>query len=487
MKREELKISAKLLKNNLYEDILSKEISEEFRNYIIKEEAFTYKSRIELITSAIGITSFLVFLVILVAIDLNNIGVYAVILVIILILSFLVHTILPVILNHVILHERIKVLLIDEKELIKIRVDYPEIYDIVENIYDEILEETMPRNFFISILVNVFLEIILEEDGEILKDKIKHRLLILANKNFVVETLNLSEFVSNKSLLDIFNKTIEGIKIGLDGLLVKERNELKYVKNQCTQLHDSILDTEMIIDSLIKVQKDSTLEKRLISDAENLKKQLKDKPLTKYNLKIAKSPKGLNKERTLSTISILDNQIVEIRTKVGTYFALISHLEKEVEKEVRKLELLTDKELEVKIDVLKSTLQMLGKEKNSIPKDEFEAIKSDYYSQLIRTEQALDKRKGVKLKVICPHCQQKNSSISKNCKSCNNILPYCIVCLNSLGIGEKISICPHCNSVAHANHFEKWLENSETCPYCKKIITRKLEIIAMDKISKISS
>ena len=485
--REELQASIKLISNNLYEDVLSAEISNEFREFIIKEEKNKLKEKVENIIAFLTFSSIIVFFIFGFVTAWEYVGYAILAWGIFCGLGLLCYYGIPTLGLRYILHERIKDLILKDKELEKIHTKYPEIFDLVENNYNEIVEETFYENFLVTLMTNIFVEIILENESELLQDKIKHKLLIITKKNFVMEALNLTEFIVNETLLTSINRIIEEVKIALIDYL-DNPSDLKYITNQFNQFFESIEDLDAIISSLIKVQKDKPLEKRLSSDAQSLKEQIESKPLPKSQIKIDRAPKGLTKERTLSTISVLDNEIIEIRTKAGTYFALVNQLKKEGEREVRKLELLTDKELEVKIEVIKSTLEVLEKERSSLTKKEFDEIKDSYYSELIRAEQVLNKRKeSSSSKIICPFCQTKNSPISKKCKSCKNDLPYCIVCLNSIGVGEEISICPSCSSVAHSEHFEQWLENSETCPYCKHNIKKKLEKIKMESASKISS
>ena len=485
--RNELQAGIKLIRNNLYEDILSEEISNDFREFVIKEEKINLKEQVEAI---IAFTTFGVFIVFFVYGFASGWAyvIYALLaLTIFSVLGIGCYYTIPVLGMRYILHEKIKDLILKDKDLEKIHTEYPEIFDLVENNYNEVVDETFFENFLVTLMTNVFTEIILENESELVQDKIKHKLLLITKKNFVMEALNLSEFIVNETLLTSINKIIEGIKITLVDYL-NNPSDLKYIINQFNQFYESIEDLDAIITNLIKVQKDKPLEKRLSSDAKSLKEQIGSKPLPKSQIKIDRTPKGLTKESALSTISILDNEIIEIRTKAGTYFALVNQLKKEGEREVRKLELLTDKELEVKIEVVKSTLEVLDKEKESLTKKEFDSIKDSYYSELIRAEQVLNKRKELSSnKIVCPFCQTKNSPISKKCKSCKNDLPYCIVCLNSVGVGEEISICPSCSSVAHSEHFEKWLENSESCPYCKRTIKKELEKIKMESATKISS
>jgi hypothetical protein len=147
----------------------------------------------------------------------------------------------------------------------------------------------------------------------------------------------------------------------------------------------------------------------------------------------------------------------------------------------------TDKELELKLEVLNNTLEMLEQEKDNLSEEEYKKIKKDNQSQLIATKKVLDKRRGISKQIICPYCQKSCSPIVKTCNFCKNTLPYCIVCLNSIGVGDEVSICPHCHSYAHAVHIKEWLEESKTCPYCKRKIRRQLDERPLETISKSES
>jgi len=57
------------------------------------------------------------------------------------------------------------------------------------------------------------------------------------------------------------------------------------------------------------------------------------------------------------------------------------------------------------------------------------------------------------------------------CRTCQELLFTCSVCLLNIDQGTPILLCPHCNSPAHPDHLREWLKIKNTCPYCKHKIT----------------
>ncbi|MHA1309212.1 MAG: RING finger domain-containing protein, partial [Candidatus Heimdallarchaeota archaeon] len=81
----------------------------------------------------------------------------------------------------------------------------------------------------------------------------------------------------------------------------------------------------------------------------------------------------------------------------------------------------------------------------------------------------------------------KNPSVLRKCKKCGEELPYCIICLNSIGKGLEINVCPHCGSFAHKDHFATWLEKTNICPYCKKKIKKELKTTVLESLTKVEN
>ena len=162
----------------------------------------------------------------------------------------------------------------------------------------------------------------------------------------------------------------------------------------------------------------------------------------------------------------------------------MSHFTREEDQKRREIELLTDRELEVKIEVLESTLEELERSKDQLCPEELQSLKESYLAQQFTAQETLAKRKGDSKRIICPHCSSKTSAITKKCSHCGKDLPYCIVCLHSLGKGTNVRMCPHCKSLAHSQHFEDWLAKSSFCPYCKQKIEGKLEIALLETVKE---
>ena len=72
----------------------------------------------------------------------------------------------------------------------------------------------------------------------------------------------------------------------------------------------------------------------------------------------------------------------------------------------------------------------------------------------------------------CPSCDyelKKNEIDAKECPNCKKLLTKCYIC-NTFIHNERILECGFCQTKGHEEHFRKWLEYSDTCPYCSKKI-----------------
>jgi len=73
----------------------------------------------------------------------------------------------------------------------------------------------------------------------------------------------------------------------------------------------------------------------------------------------------------------------------------------------------------------------------------------------------------------CPFCNyvlKKDELNANQCPSCKTTLIKCYIC-NSFIKDEEILECGFCHIKGHEEHFRKWLEYSDTCPYCSKKIS----------------
>ncbi|NHJ40590.1 MAG: hypothetical protein FK731_11205 [Asgard group archaeon] len=373
-----------------------------------------------------------------------------------------------------------------QKQLKKLEKKNPKIYKIIENSID-LANQDGTRDSYLALLYSDFLtELSIEDENPIFKENIKRVVYSIGLGVFVIESLDLETFATNEVYFDLLSKVLNGFKI-----ILKEQkfddNELELFTEGFDKIEKSIIDMEVIISKIREVKQDKALAKKLDSQTVILQKLVEKEPISKTQIKEIKSPSGLKKDQTLSTISAIDDGIIEIRTRAGNYYVSRKYFDHAILQDRRMFELLTDKELEIKIEVLNSTLKMLEQEKDRLKEKEYEEIRSKYLSELFASKQLLVKRKGKIKHIICPKCKSKNSSIQRKCKKCGSDLPYCIVCLNTLGKGDEISICPHCSNVAHANHFKDWLKKTATCPLCKKKIKKELVVTILESMAKIKT
>jgi hypothetical protein len=347
-------------------------------------------------------------------------------------------------------------------------------------------QDGIGRTFLPIIYSEVLSELLITEENPILKENVKRVVYSISLGNFIIESLDLETIVANEIYFEMLSSVLSSFKLILNRQKIDD-DEFQYFHDEFKAIKDSILEMELIIEKIREITLDKSLAKKLSTQTTKLRKLIEKEPLSRTKIKEIKSPSGMKKNQTLSTISAIDEEIIEIRTRAGNYYVSRKYFDHEILQERRMFELLTDKELEIKINVLNSTLKMLEQEKKGLTEKEFEEIKSNYLSELFASEQLLAKRKGMVKNIICPNCKAKNSSIKRKCRKCEQDLPFCIVCLNSLGKGDEISICPHCSNMAHTDHFKSWLEKTATCPYCKKKIKKELDVTILESVTKVKA
>ncbi len=364
--------------------------------------------------------------------------------------------------------------------------EFPDIYDLVENSFEIANQDGSADNFIAMLYTGYLSEMLIENDNLIMKENIKRVAFSIAHGTFILESLDLETLTDNELYLTSLFDVLDALEYIIENQTIDE-NELNFFKIKFPEIKKSISNMKLIIHKIKQLKDDKTLAKSLDKQTQKLRKIVEKEPIPNTKIKEIKSPSGMKRDQTLTAISAIDEEIIEIRTRAGNYYISKKYFDHEVLHERRMFELLTDKELEIKIEVLNATLRILEQNKDSLTEKEFEEIKSDHLSQLFATEQLLAKRKGKGKKVICPYCQTINNSIRRKCKKCGKELPYCIVCLNSLGKGTEVSICPHCSSFAHVHHFRDWLEKTSICPYCKKKIRKVLETTILESLAKVES
>ncbi|HUT82531.1 MAG TPA: zinc ribbon domain-containing protein [Candidatus Bathyarchaeia archaeon] len=373
--------------------------------------------------------------------------------------------------------EKIELSELMTEHLQQLELLHPKIFTIVKQSFDIALEDGTKENFAALTYSNILSELTLSEADLLLKEKTKRLIATIAHGNYIIESLDLLGLANDIELYD----SLQTIILGFNELIINEESleiQNSYLLQEFREIKQNFYQINQILTHIKLYEKDKFVSDRLQKDAKKLRKITKTKPIAKTNISFTKTSQDISKDELLSTITALDESVVEIRTRAGTYYTSVKNIQKDDPRKQREIELLTDKELLVKQEVITSTLDLLEQEKQNIPEKEYQKIKNENLSALFTTKNVLEKRKGLTKQVICPNCQAKNSSIQEFCKNCNKELPYCIVCLNSLGVGNHIKTCPHCQSIAHSNHFDDWLTKSKNCPYCKREIKDELvEII----------
>lgn len=78
--------------------------------------------------------------------------------------------------------------------------------------------------------------------------------------------------------------------------------------------------------------------------------------------------------------------------------------------------------------------------------------------------------------VTCYSCDTIFQRDVEKCQKCGTLRPKCIVCSLDLFPSEKEKIIktPCCGVLAHKEHIIMWLKKKETCPNCKKALSRWL-------------
>ena len=198
-------------------------------------------------------------------------------------------------------------------------------------------------------------EMLIENDNLIMKENIKRVAFSIAHGTFILESLDLETLTDNKLYLTSLFDVLNALEYIIDNQTIDE-NELNFFKIKFLKIKKSISSMKLIIHKIKQLKDDKTLAKSLDKQTQKLRKIVEKEPIPKTKIKEIKSPSGMKRDQTLTTISAIDEEIIEIRTRAGNYYVSKKYFDHEVLHERRMFELLTDKELEIKIEVLNSKI-----------------------------------------------------------------------------------------------------------------------------------
>ncbi|TFG01569.1 MAG: hypothetical protein EU542_06730 [Promethearchaeota archaeon] len=351
---------------------------------------------------------------------------------------------------------------------------------------DEIINQSLETAFeddyldkvIFVIISEIATEIVCKGTDELKKDQLKRLVFTIISGTFVLESLELDQLVYDERL-ETREQLLE-ILSSIEFVLSKfvKSNKFSKFKSDFKTIQMNLTNITEIIQLLVEISQSKDQSIHFDELTTIIKEQIKDQPLAKSKIDISERSLSTEKDIALSSITALDSDVIEIRTKAGTYYTHSNHFQKQDLEAIRELELLTDKELEVKIEVIESTLNLLEEDK-TLPAKEKKQLKENYLKKLLTAEQTLKKRKSASKTIVCPYCNNETSLIKRTCSQCGAELPLCMICLNAIGVNEEIKVCPHCRNIAHAEHFDTWLEKSNHCPVCKKRIEKNLTKIAI--------
>ncbi|MBD3192772.1 MAG: hypothetical protein GF308_19185 [Candidatus Heimdallarchaeota archaeon] len=330
---------------------------------------------------------------------------------------------------------------------------------------DFVFENEFQDKMIFAIFSEISTAVLLKGRDSVVVERIKRLVFTIISGNFVLESLELQTLVTEPGIKSDLLEVLGGIATFIENF--RNTEGMYYLRYDFDSIISSITNVQAILRILDENSSNKEFSTTMQELATKINEQLEDRPTAKTKIKISKNPLDGEKDSLLSSVVALSSEMVEIRTKAGTYYTQMSHFDQRVSDDIRELELLTDKELKVKIEVFQTTLDMLDKDE-TLASDEKERLKEDFLKQLFAAQQTLDKRTGSSKTITCPQCKKKTSMIKRTCNNCGADLPFCMVCLNAIGLNEEIKICPHCQNIAHVEHFNSWLEKAKHCPICKK-------------------
>ncbi|MFW9923695.1 MAG: RING finger domain-containing protein [Candidatus Thorarchaeota archaeon] len=360
-----------------------------------------------------------------------------------------------------------------QKEISELKEKDAYIVNLVEHSFDNNREDGYIN--LQKVISEFYLEILIASiEDEIIKADFHNKLELIINGKFILESLEISILVEKKDLYEKFLEILTDFETALKDFS-STKKEIIYFKKEILKFAEKFDDVKSILVTLSKIHSDKQFSSQIESKKELFRKLTLKKPVSRVQLSKIDSIKGLTKNQTYTALSALDEDVFEIRTKAGIFYAnLHSIANLEILPEKKKFELLTENELIVKLQVLENTLILLDSQKDNLDEEEYSTIRSENLRNIFTIKEILEKRKNKGKSVLCPYCNTQTSPILSNCQNCNKELPYCMICLNRIGSESEVSICPHCSSIAHGEHFEKWLKITNSCPYCKKEIIGKI-------------
>jgi len=347
----------------------------------------------------------------------------------------------------------------------------------IEEIYELATENKTQDESFLKELLSTMVIENESFDEPLFKEHVERIKNSVISKGFILETLDLNKLIedgTDELVINYLRLIIEFITF------VNENSVLSFMKESYEDIIANINNFLELFASIRQAKSEKNIRKKLSSQSDILRGQIDKTPLAKMNIKNLSSPKGYNKDSTLSSISSIEGDIIEIRTRKGTYYALHKHFEDEDSLKGKEQELLTDKELEVKLQSIGSLLEEIEQSKDLMSDEEYFEVKNQFLAEQIMVKHTLDKRKGDTKSIICPKCSKSTSSIKKTCQQCHEDLPICLICYNSISKGAEVSLCTHCETIFHTKHIKDWLQNSDQCPYCRKSLNKDIQSSILD-------
>jgi hypothetical protein len=368
-----------------------------------------------------------------------------------------------------------------DEELERANLEQPEIFAAVSQAFEKCNEQFRDKSFYEQYILAVTINLVGIQNTT-LRIEIEDIISTILTGKFVLESLNLPRIIYDEKFGQKIQATITNFH---DLLLAIKNNEksLSFMQKISNESMKEIKSFQTIITLLKESLQEKSLKNYFEKQIENIKEQLQAGALSKGNITVSKA-KGpdITKEDILAIVAALDPDIVEIRTRAGTFYSIIGEIKNDVDEDLRDLELLTDRELAIKNEVIDGLLEELEQEKQELSDEDYQRIRSNYLTQQFSINKILERRNSGGKMIDCPYCQQEISSIARKCPHCKNKLPICMICLNVIGHNTKVKSCPHCLSVAHIAHFDNWLQKSNHCPYCKKELNKEIDIQLINQI-----
>ena len=100
-------------------------------------------------------------------------------------------------------------------------------------------------------------------------------------------------------------------------------------------------------------------------------------------------------------------------------------------------------------------------------KDYKGAIPENYKSKIDKISRKAYKSEDepMPMNTPCPFCKKDVPEYNLECKSCYNVIPFCIASGKHVVLGD-LSKCPHCNFPCNISEMKELLVNEVRCPMC---------------------